>query len=77
MLFLQSLRCGVSGYIPKEASAMDVVAAVRSVALGEAVCPLRLCKFLFDPVARQLVEAPRRRMALDPGMTRREQEILP
>lgn len=77
MLFLQSVRCGVSGYIPKEASAVDVVAAVRSVALGEAVCPPRLCKFLFDDVARQPAEAPRRRMALDLGLTRREQELIP
>ncbi|HEV2224914.1 MAG TPA: response regulator transcription factor [Candidatus Acidoferrales bacterium] len=77
MLFLQSVRCGVSGYIPKEASAMDVVAAVRSVAQGEAVCSPRLCKFLFDIVARQSAEAPRRLMTLDLGLTRREQELIP
>ena len=77
MLFLQSVRCGVSGYIPKEASAMDVVAAVRSVALGEAVCSPHLCKFLFDLVARQPAEVPRRSMALDLGLTRREQELIP
>ncbi len=77
MLFLESVRYGVSGYIPKEASAMDVVAAVRSVARGEAVCPPHLCKFLFDLVARQPAEAPRRRMTLDLGLTRREQELIP
>lgn len=77
MLFLQSVRYGVSGYIPKEASAMDVVAAVRSVAQGEAVCPPRLCKFLFDLVARQPAETLRRRMTLDLGLTRREQELIP
>ena len=77
MLFLQSVGYGVSGYIPKEASAMDVVAAVRSVAQGEAVCPPRLCKFLFDLVARQSAEAPRRSMTLDLGLTRREQELIP
>jgi len=77
MLFLESVRYGVSGYIPKEASAMDVVAAVRSVAQGEAVCPPRLCKFLFDLVARQPAETPRRRMTLDLGLTRREQELIP
>ena len=77
MLFLQSVRCGVSGYVPKEASAMDVVAAVRSVAQGEAVCPPRLCKFLFDLVARQPAETLRRRMTLDLGLTRREQELIP
>ncbi|HEV2315674.1 MAG TPA: response regulator transcription factor [Candidatus Acidoferrales bacterium] len=77
MLFLQSVRSGASGYIPKEASAMDVVAAVRSVAQGEAVCSPRLCKFLFDIVARQRAEAPRRSMTLDLGLTRREQELIP
>ena len=77
MLFLQSVRYGVSGYIPKEASTMDVVAAVRSVAQGEVACPPRLCKFLFDLVARQPAETLRRRMTLDLGLTRRERELIP
>ncbi len=56
-LFLQSIRAGVLGFVPKEGSALDVVAAVRSLARGEAVCPPRLCKFLFDFVAAQVGRA--------------------
>jgi two-component system NarL family response regulator len=76
-LFLESVRYGVSGYVPKEASAMDVVGAVRSVAQDEAVCPPRLCRYLFDLVARQATESPRRYMTLNLGLTRREQELVP
>jgi DNA-binding NarL/FixJ family response regulator len=76
-LFLRSVRAGVLGFIPKEASALDVVAAVRSVARGEAVCPPRLCKFLFDFVAAQTVVFPDSRARLRLGLTRREQQLIP
>ncbi len=39
--FLKSVRAGAVGYILQNASALDIVAAVRSVHEGEAVCPLR------------------------------------
>src|SRR2546426_3730107 len=37
--FLSAVRAGVFGYVLKDASATDVVAAVRPVARGEGVCP--------------------------------------
>ena len=38
-IFLRGIREGIVGYVLKDASAMEVVAAVRSVANHEAVCP--------------------------------------
>src|SRR6266496_2174169 len=37
--FLQAVRDGATGYVLKDASALEVVTAVRAVAAGDAVCP--------------------------------------
>jgi DNA-binding NarL/FixJ family response regulator len=42
-LFLKSAYCGVSGFLLKEASASEIIAAVRAVAQGEAAWPPQLC----------------------------------
>lgn len=76
-LFLRAVRAGILGFVHKEASALDVVSAVRSVARGEAVCPPRLCRFLFDFVAAQTVVFPDSRAKLRLGLTRREQQLIP
>jgi DNA-binding NarL/FixJ family response regulator len=76
-LFLEVVRQGAMGFVPREASAMDVVAAIRAAAQGEAVCPARLCKRLFDFVAQHAAEHPRERETPDPGLTRREEQLLP
>jgi DNA-binding NarL/FixJ family response regulator len=46
--FLEAVRAGVSGYLLKDASASDVVCAVRAIFKGEAICPPKLCAALFD-----------------------------
>ena len=38
-IFLRAVRDGIVGFVLKDASAMEVAAAVRSVANNEAVCP--------------------------------------
>lgn len=52
-LFLEAVRAGVSGYLLHDASATDIVAAVRMVSQGAAVCPPRLCVVLMRCVAGQ------------------------
>lgn len=74
--FLRSVRAGVSGYLLHEASATDVVAAIRAVARREAVCPPQFCKALFDVVAGVRGFTPGVRKAA-PRLTRRQQELLP
>lgn len=75
--FLRAVRAGALGFVLKDASALDVIAAVRSVAGGEAVCPARFCKSLFDFVAKQQRE-PRNGCTKPPSvLTRREQQLVP
>lgn len=73
-MFLRAIRAGAMGFVPKDASALDVVAAVRSVARGEAVCPPRFCRMLFDCVARA-AESPKSNGRL--VLTRRERQLVP
>lgn len=75
-LFIEAVRNGASGFIGKEASAMELVSAVRSVAMGNAVCPPNLCKYLFKLV-QQRAAVPRYAMAVHLGLTRREQQLMP
>jgi len=61
----------------KDASAIDLVAAVRAVVEDEAVCPPRLCLSLFKYVAGTRTSVPSARLKLRLGLTRREQQLLP
>jgi DNA-binding NarL/FixJ family response regulator len=71
--FLTAVRGGVRGYLLNEASATDVIASIRAVAQGEAVCPPELCKALFDTVAGTTPSV--QKMGL--RLTRRQQELVP
>lgn len=75
-LFFHAIRVGVVGYVLSDASANDVVTAVRAAAHGEAVCPPRLCLSLFNYVARQ-ISFPSPQLHIQHGLTRREQQLLP
>jgi DNA-binding NarL/FixJ family response regulator len=74
--FLEAVRQGVLGYVLQEAAAADVIAAVRGVARGEAVCPGRLIRVLFESVSSQQRGGPRRERKPF-GLTRREQQLVP
>jgi DNA-binding NarL/FixJ family response regulator len=51
--FLKAVRLGVSAYLFKDASSEEIIAAVRSVVRGEAVCPPCLCMALFKQVSKE------------------------
>jgi DNA-binding NarL/FixJ family response regulator len=76
-IFIRCVRAGVAGYLLKDASASDVVAAVRSAAKGQAVCPAQLCMSLFQTVARQWTSFPNARIKTELGLTRRQQQLVP
>lgn len=76
-LFLAAVRSGALGYVLQEASADDVVAAIRGVSHGEAVCPSKLARLLFDYVASQAYDLPNGRTRAQLGLTRREQQLVP
>jgi len=60
----------------KDASAMEVAAAVRSVANQEAVCPPSLCLALFERVANQNTHAASFVIRHNLGLTRREKQLV-
>ena len=74
--FLRAVRDGAVGYVLKDASAMEVAAAVRSVANNEAVCPPSLCLALFERVADQKTQPVSFVIRHNLGLTRREQQLV-
>jgi DNA-binding NarL/FixJ family response regulator len=77
--FLKAVSLGVSGYLLKDASSLEIISAVRGVAEGKAVCPPRLCMTLFNRVAQQF----RQRSGMDDdaagmkiGLTYRQRELI-
>ncbi len=75
-LFIAAVRSGVMGYLLNDASASDLVAAVRAVYRGEAVCPPQLCSVLFRFVAHVVEEIPVKRSASRPDLTLRQQQLI-
>ena len=74
--FLRAVRDGVVGYVLKDASAMEVAAAVRCVANDEAVCPPSLSLALFERVATQNAHPSNFVIRRNLGLTRREQQLV-
>src|SRR5262249_38295551 len=69
---LTAIRSGARGYLVKEAETSEIVRAVRSVAVGNAVFSLELAVRLGD-----LASGPRSRPATPfPNLTTREGEVL-
>jgi DNA-binding NarL/FixJ family response regulator len=52
-IFLKSVSLGVCGYLLKDASANEIITAVRAVSRDEAACPPTLCMALIQHVARK------------------------
>jgi DNA-binding NarL/FixJ family response regulator len=75
-IFLRAVRDGIVGFVLKDASAMEVAAAVRSVANDEGVCPPSLCLALFERVASQNAHHTSFVIRHNLGLTRREQQLV-
>lgn len=74
--FLIAVYHGVTGYLLKDASATEVVSAIRAAGNGEAVCPPTLCRALFDHVALSGTWQPGVQIRKNLGLTRREQQLV-
>jgi DNA-binding NarL/FixJ family response regulator len=75
-VFLEAVCSGITGYLLKDASACDVVSAVRSAVRGEATCPPQLCATLFQQVARMEHGRPRRGSRDKFELTVRQQKLM-
>lgn len=49
-IFLKAVHLGVRGYMLKEASAAEIITAVRGLVRGEAACPPNLCMTLIEHI---------------------------
>lgn len=75
-IFLGAIRAGVVGYVLKNASALEVAAAIRTVAAGKAVCPPSLCMILFRCVMQQPQAPHSAPWGSELGLSRRQQETV-
>jgi DNA-binding NarL/FixJ family response regulator len=75
--FLSAVRRGALGYVLQDAAAADVVAAIRGVARGEAVCPPQYTRSLFQYVSSQAGDPQNSRRRAQMGLTSREQQLVP
>jgi len=75
--FLQCIRAGVRGYLPRDTSAKDVVDAVKAIHGGRAVCPGSLCAALFRYIEHEASCFPSASVHQRLGLTRREQQLIP
>ena len=73
--FLQAIREGAVGYVLKDASALEVVAALRTVASGGAACDPQMCAYLFRFAAQQN-QMPSFHVRSKLGLTNREQQLV-
>ena len=74
--FLKAIRAGVAGYLMNDASAEDIVAAVRAPFRGEAYCPPRLCLTLFRHIEQQQLQRPRLEQVSTAGLTLRQERLI-
>jgi DNA-binding NarL/FixJ family response regulator len=75
-VFLRCVRCGVSGFLLKDASATEVAIAIRTVAYDGAICSPKLCLQLFKYFCTQPAATFNYRTVADTGLSRREQQLL-
>ena len=73
--FLEAAKAGVVGYLLKDASASEVIAAIRATSRGEAICPPRLCLTLFQWVAQSTSRAKELAVRL-PTFTLRQRQLI-
>jgi len=75
-VFLRAVRRGIAGYVLKSASATDLLEAVRTVAQGEAACPAKFCKVLFETLANGVTEEKDGRGTTQFELTQRQRQLM-
>jgi DNA-binding NarL/FixJ family response regulator len=70
-----ALRAGASGFLLKDTSPEELLAAIRIIAAGDALLSPRITRHLIEEFARHPEHRPTHPPAVD-GLTAREQEVL-
>jgi len=74
-VFVRAVRRGIAGYVLKNASAAELLEALRTVAQGEAACPSQLCKALFEALKRENTEPPDSALGQS-TLTQRQRQLM-
>jgi DNA-binding NarL/FixJ family response regulator len=74
--FFHSVREGAAGYVLREASAAEVIGAIRAVAAGEAVCPPCFSAMLFRCASQQLAIRQNLQSRSPSELSRREEQLV-
>jgi DNA-binding NarL/FixJ family response regulator len=74
--FLLAARSGVTGYLLKDASAADIVLAIRALVRGEAHCAPQLCLRLFQYIAQQHTTVIADPKLAYPNITLRQEKLV-
>lgn len=76
--FLEAVRSGVRGYLLKDASATEIISAVRSIKRGEIVCPPRLRLTLLQHLSQARFQTSHisHQKADSGGLTDRQRELF-
>lgn len=75
--FLQCVRAGISGYLLRDATSEEVLAGVRAVHAGEAICPGALCILFFRYFAQEGLPLHAGNLGKGLKLSGREQQLLP
>jgi DNA-binding NarL/FixJ family response regulator len=75
-VFVRAVRRGIVGYVLKNASAVELLEALRTVAQGEAACPSQLCKVLFAALRRENMEPQDSAAAGQYSLTQRQRQLM-
>ena len=78
-VFFNAVYLGICGYLLKDASATEIVAAVRAAIRGEATCPPSLCMALIQHLSKKKAEKfepPHPRDADHKALTPRQLQLL-
>ncbi|MFO7257503.1 MAG: response regulator transcription factor [Bacteroidota bacterium] len=73
----QGIKCGIDGYLPKDANREEVVQAIRTVAGGAKFFDDAITRLIFEDYYSREKDGRRRpTKSVTPGLTRREYEII-
>jgi two-component system response regulator DegU len=78
-VFLKAIYLGARGYVLKDASALEIVTAIRHVGRGDAVCPPNLCMVLIEHVwneEQRNLQSRRLTKACNSRLTHRQVELM-
>jgi len=74
--FLEAVRAGVNSYLLKDASADEVIGAIRATFRGESICPPKLCATLFRWFSQTSSQLATQNLSARSNLTLRQRQLI-